>query len=177
MRALRRFLLLGLVALLAACGFHVRGAYDFPFPTLFITQSSHGAVNTQIYSRIKQGVESASSKTHVVNDPKEAAANLIVISDTKEKNILSLSSAGRVLEYELVRRFKFKIDARDGGYYIAPTQISIRREMTYNDTLVLSKGSEEDLLWRDIENDLVTQVLRRMSAATLHPRDDDADTF
>jgi LPS-assembly lipoprotein len=174
MRAIRLSSIFCLVWLLTGCGFHVRGAYDFPFDTLFISQPS----NTPIYSRIKQGVESASHKTHVITDPKEAAATLVVISDMKEKNILSLSSGGRVLEYELVRRFRFRIDARDGGHYIAPTQITIRREMTYNDTLVLSKDAEENLLWRDIENDLVTQLLRRMSAATLQPRDDDdANTF
>jgi LPS-assembly lipoprotein len=41
----------------------------------------------------------------------------------------------------------------------------IRRDISFSDALVLSKEAEEVLLWRDIQNDLVQQLLRRLAAA------------
>jgi len=46
--------------------------------------------------------------------------------------------------------------------------------MTYSDELVLSKDAEEVLIWRDIQNDLVQQLLRRLAAAKLQAPSDDA---
>jgi len=37
--------------------------------------------------------------------------------------------------------------------------------MTYDDTLVLAKESEEALLFRDMRTDAVRQMLRRLSVA------------
>ncbi|WP_416142349.1 LPS assembly lipoprotein LptE, partial [Hydrogenophaga sp.] len=55
---------------------------------------------------------------------------------------------------------------------IPPSQIVLRRDITYNDNLVLSKEAEEALLWRDIQNDLVQQILRRLAAAKLKATDE-----
>jgi outer membrane lipopolysaccharide assembly protein LptE/RlpB len=53
--------------------------------------------------------------------------------------------------------------------YIAPSTITLRREITFSDDQVLSKESEEALLWRDIQSDLVQQLMRRLAAAKLQP--------
>lgn len=37
--------------------------------------------------------------------------------------------------------------------------------MTFDDAALLSKEGEEILLWRDIQNDLVQQLMRRLAAA------------
>ena len=51
-----------------------------------------------------------------------------------------------------------------------PIQLrELRREVTYSDDLVLSKEGEEALLWRDIQNDLVQQLMRRLATAKLQP--------
>jgi LPS-assembly lipoprotein len=171
-RMVRPLLIVWLTLLLSACGFHLRGDYALPFDTLYIALPS----NHPLHGLIKRNIE-ASSPTRVVDDPKDAAATLVVLSDRQEKNILSLNAAGRAREYELVRKFQFKLNGQNGGFYIRPSQITIRRDMTYSDELVLSKGTEETLIWRDIQNDLVNQLLRRFSAAQLQTPDDDADTF
>ena len=74
----------------------------------------------------------------------------------------------------MARKFPFKLNGQNGNFYIRPSQITIRRDMTYSDELVLSKDAEEVLIWRDIQNDLVAQLLRRFSAAQLQALDDDA---
>jgi LPS-assembly lipoprotein len=53
--------------------------------------------------------------------------------------------------------------------YIPPSTITLRRDITFSDDLVLSKESEEILLWRDMQGDLVQQLMRRLAAAKLQP--------
>jgi LPS-assembly lipoprotein len=45
----------------------------------------------------------------------------------------------------------------------------LHRDVTYSDDLVLSKQAEEALLWRDIQSDLVRQLMRRLATAKLQP--------
>jgi LPS-assembly lipoprotein len=161
---MRRLLLVLVALLVSACGFHLRGAYSLPFDTLFINQPE----TSELHAVIKRNIE-ASTQTRIVSNVQDAQANLLVISDAQTKNILSLNSAGRVREYQLVRTFTFKVIDSKAAEYLQPSTISISREMTFDDSAVLSKEAEEALLWRDIQNDLVQQLLRRLAAAKQKP--------
>jgi LPS-assembly lipoprotein len=76
-----------------------------------------------------------------------------------------LSVSGRVLEFELRYRVSYRLTDRAGNDLAPPGQISLRRDMTYDDTEVLAKESEADLLYRDMKADAVQQMLRRLSVA------------
>ncbi|MBP7080766.1 MAG: hypothetical protein KBA96_06620 [Rhodocyclaceae bacterium] len=151
-------ILLGLIV--TACGFQLRGAYSLPFATLYISLPE----SSELYAQIRRNVESGSS-TRVINNSLAADASLTVVSDNSQKNILSLSAAGRVTEFELVRTFVFKLTDKSGTEMLGPSRIILRRELTFSDDQVLSKEAEELLLWRDIQNDLVQQLMRRLAAA------------
>jgi LPS-assembly lipoprotein len=157
---MRALVILLLTATLAACGFQLRGSYALPFNTLHI-----GVPETaELHAQIRRNVEAGSS-TKVVSTATEAEASLNVLSDRPQKNILSLDASGRVREFQLVRTFSFRVVDAKGGVMIAPSQIIIRRDISFSDAQVLSKEAEEVLLWRDIQNDLVQQLLRRLAAA------------
>ena len=170
MRATKLFFILCLVGLLTACGFQLRGNYALPFQSISIAL----APSSELYAQLKRSIE-ASSPTRVVDDPKDAEANLLVLVDRNEKVILTLNAAGRAREYELMRTFSFKVSGPNNTDYIPPSQIVLRRDMTFNDDLVLSKESEEALLWRDMQNDLIQQLLRRLAAARLKAASESGD--
>ena len=46
-----------------------------------------------------------------------------------------------------------------------PSSVELYRDISYADSDVLAKTQEEDLLWRDMEKDLVQQLLRRIATA------------
>lgn len=144
----------------AACGFQLRGVYTLPFATLYISLPD----STELYAQIRRSIESGSS-TRIVANASAADARLTVITDTSQKNILSLSAAGRVTEFELVRTFVFRLTDKTGAEILASSRIILRRELTFSDDQVLSKDAEELLLWRDIQHDLVQQLMRRLVAA------------
>ncbi len=161
---MRRLLLILAVLLLGSavggCGFKLRGAYSLPFDTVYINQPEF----TPLYALLKRNIE-ASSAARVVTDRKKAQASFLVTADAPQKIILSLDTAGNVVEYRLLRAFSFRVvDAQDHELVPAGT-INIHRDITFSNPQVLSKQSEEALLWRDIENDLVQQILRRLATA------------
>lgn len=148
-----------LATMLGACGFQLRGVYNLPFSTMSISLAD----STELYAQIRRNVETGST-TRVVATTAQADANLIVLGDAPQKNILSLSAAGRVREFELVRTFSFRLADKTGADLIPTSRIVMRRELTFNDEQVLAKEAEEVLLWRDMQNDLVMQLMRRLAA-------------
>ena len=83
--------------------------------------------------------------------------------EVREKTILSLNSAGRVREFQLQYRYGFRLHDRSGRDLIEPATIVLTRDMSFDDAAVLAKEQEEALLWRDMEADLVQQILRRLA--------------
>jgi LPS-assembly lipoprotein len=157
---LRLRLLLAILALaLSACGFQLRGTASLPFETLYIPKSNGG-----VALDLKRNIQSG-TRTRVVEDEKGAQALLDLSGETKFRNILSLSGAGRVRELQLVLRVNMRVHDGKGGEFVPLTTLSITRDLTYNDTDVLAKEAEEAAIYREMQSDLVQQILRRLSAA------------
>jgi LPS-assembly lipoprotein len=157
----RNTVLAGLTCvLLAACGFQLRGAASLPFETVHIQATSGSQFANQLRRVITNG-----SQTRVVDNPKEAQATVQLLDEAREKTILSLSGGGRVREYQLRYRVSYRLVGRDNRESIARTEIALSRDLSYNDNDTLSKESEEALLYRDMQTDAVSQMLRQLQAA------------
>jgi LPS-assembly lipoprotein len=148
-----------LVLLLAACGFQLRGAADLPFDTLYLSGATGG-----IALELKRNIQSGSA-TRVVDDPQAAQALLEFSEETRSKEILALSSAGRVREYRLVYRVSFRVGDGKGNDFVPPSTVTLTRDVTYDDAVALAKETEEQQLFRDMQADMVQQIMRRVSAA------------
>jgi len=146
-------------AALSGCGFRLRSALELPFARLHLAMPPQ----SELYALIKRQVESSTS-TRIVADPQQADAILHVLGDEQGREILSLSAAGRVREFELARRFSYRLTDAQGRELQPPTRIVLRREITFDDARVLSKENEEALLQRDMQLDLVQQLLRRLAS-------------
>ena len=148
-----------MLAILAGCGFRLRGTADVPFQTLYVPNSDSG-----IALDLKRNVQ-AGTQAKVVDDAKQAEAVLVFSEEFREKNILSLSSQGRVREFQLRYRVGFRVHDGKGGEFIPQTSIALTRDITFNDTDVLAKEAEEQLLFRDMQSDMVQQIMRRLAAS------------
>ncbi|MDN2696135.1 LPS assembly lipoprotein LptE [Janthinobacterium sp. SUN073] len=161
----RAVLALGLTVLLSACGFHLRGSngsFMLPFATMYIglPETSPLAIGLKRYIR-------AIGSTEVVSTKDGADAVLEVLSDperNRTKTILSLNKNGRVQEYQLGYSINFRVVDKAGNQLLAPTTISLVRPITFDESQVLAKESEEAALYRDMRNDLVQQIMRRLAA-------------
>ena len=109
------------------------------------------------------------SGTRIVDDPKAAQATLLVVDDVREKVILSLSGGGRVREYQLRYRVSYRLIDADKRELRPRTQIQLSRDVSYNDNDTLAKESEENLLYRDMQTDAVSQLLRQLQTQAPAP--------
>jgi LPS-assembly lipoprotein len=147
------------LCVLAGCGFHLRGTAQLPFETLYIPGANPLAVE------LRRNV-AAASKTRVVDSPGTAQAVLGFTQETREKVILSFTSAGKINEYRLRYRVEFRVADSKGAQVFLPTnEILLTRDMTYNDAQVIAKEIEEQQLSRDMQTDMEQQIMRRLVTA------------
>jgi LPS-assembly lipoprotein len=162
-KLLLSMLSLAAMLLLYACGFQLRGTANLPYETLHVAAPNTSAVANEIRRSI-----AASSKTRVIENPKEAQATLHLLGEVREKVILSLSGGGRVREFQLRYRLTYRVVDKNNRELRPTTQIQLYRDLSYNDADTLSKESEEALLYRDMQTDAVSQLLRQLQAAPLN---------
>jgi LPS-assembly lipoprotein len=151
-----------LAVALAACGFQLRGSngqYQMPFHSIYLGFADTSPLGIELRRNLRGG-----DAVVVLTEPAGAEAKLDVLSETRGKTILSLNSQGRVREYLLTYTLVFRVrDARDAEL-LGATEISLKRSIAFNESQVLAKESEEALLYRDMQSDLVQQILRRLAA-------------
>lgn len=158
-RRLRSLALLALASFcITGCGFHLRGQVSLPFETLYIPGTSPLVVE------LKRNL-AAASKTRVVADAKEAEAQLGFTVEAREKVILSFDTSGRVREYQLRYRVGFRVTDAKGAVFVPTSEILLTRDISFSSGQILSKESEEVLLYRDMQSDMVQQLMRRLAAA------------
>jgi LPS-assembly lipoprotein len=161
-----RSVVLALVAMatLSACGFQLRGSsgqYTMPFKSIYLAFEDTSPLGTELRRSLR-----ARDGTLVVMDPARADARFEVLSENRAKTILSLNAQGRVREYLLTYTLNFRVVSTSGADILGPTEITLKRPLQFNETQVLAKESEEITLYRDMQTDLVQQIMRRLAAVT-----------
>lgn len=151
---------LALFMLLSACGFALRGVTPMPFDTLYVGIPD----NSQFGADVRRSLRAASPNTKLVESPKEAQAIFQQVADTRTLREVSLNAQGRVEEYELGINYTFRLIDNKGRALIPDTTLSIYREMPYDDQVVQAKQGQIDTLYKAMQRDLVSRVLRRMTA-------------
>ena len=150
--------------LLAACGFHMRGKNNFalPFDRLYVKSTNDYA---PFINELKIAIRA--NNVQITDTPEQAQLTLQIVSEVTDKQILSLSAAGTVLEYSLLYRISLRAYNQKQQDWLAPQEITLRRSYSYDSTQVIPKQQEEALLYQDMRGDAVQQVLRRLNHA--HP--------
>ena len=149
-----------LCLLLASCGFHLRGQAALPFETMYVSGSP--GFRTLLTRAVRAG-----SNTRIVDNQKEAQVTVQVVGEQNDRVILSLSGSGRVREIQLRYRISYRLTDNDSREILPTTEVQLKRDLTYSDTDVLGKEQEEQLLIRDMRNDAVQQVVRRLQVARI----------
>ena len=164
MRTSRRFLLINSVAVVAGCGFQLRQSPNYAFSTLFVNLPENDAMGASLRRNI-----ASSGQVTVITDVRDVEKAQVIYEPTlnvREKVILGRTSTGAIREYQLRLRYRFRLRTQGGKELISDTdaEIFLTRDINFNETGALSKESEEALLYRDMENDLIQQILRRLAA-------------
>ena len=149
-------------AVLAGCGFQLRGTngqYNLPFQSIWLSFPETSPLGTELKRNLR-----AAETVRIESDASRAQALFDVLAESRGKTILSLNSLGRVREYTLSYTLVFRVRDANNRELLAPTEITLRRNIAFDESQVLAKESEEALLYRDMQADLVQQILRRLAA-------------
>jgi LPS-assembly lipoprotein len=153
------FIVLMLLAL-TACGFKLRGLISsLPFETIYIAAPLGNPIGPDLERAIN-----SSTTTSIVRKKEDAEAILHIISATNDKRILSLSGGGDVREFELIYRLNSRLVDTKGKEIIPANEIVLTRILPFLNTQVLAKLAEEKLLYENMQQDAVQQLIWRLAA-------------
>lgn len=149
-----------LLLALGACGFQLRSAPTVPAEmtrTYIDTNDRHSL----FYRRLNRALEAAG--VNVVENPADATATFSILSDETDQRVLSVSARNVPREYEVYYSIYYQV--RSGEKALLEPQLqTATRDYTWDETQVLGKTREEDLLREAIAEDLVRIVLIQLSA-------------
>ena len=147
-------------AMLASCGFHLRGDASFPFESIFVNSPSSKPFAAEMNRTIAAG-----STTKITEAPTSAEVVLDIPVVVDDKDVLSLSSGGSVREYALAKRVQFRLHDKNGVDWMPAGEIIVRRSYTFNESQVLARDLQEQRLLREMQTDAIQQIVRRLQTA------------
>ncbi len=159
----RAFVLALATAALGACGFELKRPPALRFKTI---QLAGFPTRSPLAEELKRNID-ASTTTQVVEAAKDAEVVLQALSDERQKSIVAVTAANQVREFELRSRFRFSLRTAAGKELIPPSEILLKRDLTYTESAALAKEQEEAFLYRAMQSDIVSQVLRRLASVQL----------
>jgi LPS-assembly lipoprotein len=164
-RALLRSALAPLSAVvLASCGFALRSSQKFPFKSMYTGPITASPLLIELSRQV-----AGTGGVEVIIDQRQVErADVIfeLLQEQREKVVAGRTSSGSVREFLLRTNLRFRLRTREGKELIPETLLVATTDISYNETLALSKDQEEQMLYGNMGKDLVGQIVRRMAALT-----------
>jgi LPS-assembly lipoprotein len=148
--------MVGVLLGLAGCGFQLRESAQLSFETLYSALAPGSALGVEFARQVRG--------TKLVTDRATAAAALDMVEERRAKEVVSYSTSGRPREYRLLYIVGFKVTDTAGNELLPVTRITVRRYVTTSDVEQLSEELKEAFLYREMQEDMVQQMLRRLGA-------------
>jgi LPS-assembly lipoprotein len=151
---------LALAAAIGGCGFHPRGEAEYTFASIYVNAPGAPTLGAELRRAL-----AATGNAKLADNPKNAQVIVDVPLVADDKEVLSLSGAGSVREYLLVKRVQFRLHDADGNDWLPPGEIALRRSYTFSESEVLARDTQEQRLLKEMQTDAVQQLVRRLQAA------------
>lgn len=160
--ASRRSLLLSAavsaVGTLAGCGFQLRREPPLPFRSIALTGF---ATRSPLMVELKQAL---ARQVQVLEAPANAEVVLQAMADARERSIVAQTATAQVREMQLRVKLQFRAHTPAGRELVPASTLLLARDLSYNEGIALAKQLEEGELFREMQSDIVLQVLRRLAA-------------
>lgn len=154
----------GLTLALAGCGFRLRGALKLPFASLRSNLSEHSEIGRELRAQLQASGVQLVEPALAGQLQAPAEVELTVLNEQRERAVVGITSIGQVRELQLRVRFKFRVRSGQGRDLIDDLELLQERDLSYDEALVLGKQAEEELLYREMQSDIVRQLMRRLAA-------------
>lgn len=159
----RRRTLLSAAATLAAvpftgCGFTLRLPPKLTFRSLALTGFEP---RSPLADDLRRHI---GAQVQVLADADKAEVVLHSLADQRLVSVVASTAAAQVRELQLKLRFEFRVSTPGGRELMPKVALLLTRDMSYSETFALAKEQEQAELFRDMQADVVAQVLRRLAS-------------
>jgi LPS-assembly lipoprotein len=149
------------VPVLAGCGFQLRQPPRLAFPSIALKGFAAGSALAQQLRR------ELAMQVLVVEDEARAAVVLHVLEDRRDRSVVAQTAAAQVRELQLRLMFRFRVTSPAGRELVPRAELLAKRELSYSESAALAKEVEEAELYREMQADVVAQVMRRLAAVVV----------
>ncbi len=146
--------------LLSACGFRLAGSDPLP-GVLAQPYLSLKDPYTDFSREFEHRLKSAGAVP--VSVRANSTATVEVTKDLVEQRTLSVSALNIPTEYELTYTVTFAVQGADKEL-LAPQTISLSKDYSFQESELLAKQHEADILRQQMARDLVTIAMRRLTS-------------
>ena len=157
--ATRRSLLVAAASgALVGCGFQLRQPPRLAFSSIALVGFAPRSPLAEEFRR------QLAQQVRVLDTPDKAQVVLQALLDVRERSVVASTSAAQVREMQLRLKFNFRAHTPGGRELISKVELLLARDLSYTEVAALAKETEDTELFREMQADVVGQVLRRLAA-------------
>ena len=146
---------------MAGCGFQLRQGPALSFRSIALTGfAARSPLERELKARLAHSVQ-------VEETPARAEVILQALVDARERSVVATTAAAQVRELQLRLRLRYRTHTPGGRELTPPAELLAARDMSYSENVALAKAYEETELFREMQTDIVGQLLRRLAAVKL----------
>lgn len=150
----------GSVLLLSACGFRLAGSDPLP-GVLARPYLSLKDPYTDFSREFEHQLKSSGATLQAVRA--NSTATIDVTKDLVEQRTLAVSAKNIPTEYEITYTVTFTVQGPDKEL-LAPQTISLSKDYSFEENVLLAKEHEADILRQQMARDLVSIAMRRLTS-------------
>tara|TARA_B100001063_G_scaffold240888_1_gene266807 strand:- start:640 stop:1143 length:504 start_codon:yes stop_codon:yes gene_type:complete len=167
MQKLKITFLASLLVFLSACGFHLRGQVDLPVGLRILD------LNAQLADNLTQNILRQSLLSNGVTLSVDAPYTLKILNESGDRRVLTVTSNAKASEYELIQNLTFELLDTKGNSVSEAQTITSYRTLQYDASAEIGKAQEETNLRREMKQSNAYNVLLRLKAIKLPPKQAD----
>jgi LPS-assembly lipoprotein len=157
---MRRIVLLCILGFITGCGFKLRGLIEMPTwlnHVAVIVRSAHYDLSPMFKDSLQTyGI-------HVTDSPNQASYLLILERDAVQQQITSVSASTNPRQYLLIYTAQYSLLKVGGEKVITSRTVTSSRQLTVNNNRILGSDSEEAMLYHEMRQDAVRQIVNQLS--------------
>ncbi|HYP65284.1 MAG TPA: LPS assembly lipoprotein LptE [Steroidobacteraceae bacterium] len=147
--------------LLGGCGFHLQGHTPLPpvvrTPFLEAPDRQSDFIQYLRHALLSNGAQ-------LTPERDKASAVVSILRDSVARRVLSVSATNQPNQYEVTYTVGFSVSGPGGKELLPPQEVSATRSYSFDETLLLAKNHEEQILRQDMARDLADMVMRRLAS-------------
>ncbi len=147
--------------LLAGCGFELKRVAALQFDSIALTGFAPR-------SPLAQELRTTLERTVTVKEsPAQAQVVFQALSDERIRRAVAFTASGQVRDIQLRSLLRYRAQTPSERELIPDSKIELIREMTFIEGKALGKEQEEQDLFREMQSDIVLQLMLRLSTIRL----------